>query len=58
MIQEHDFSIFLKEISVVTFVPGLPFIKKGNRGAGEMAQCLRVLGALPEDKGSIPSTHM
>jgi hypothetical protein len=27
-------------------------------GAGEMAQQLRALTALPEDLGSIPSTHM
>ena len=26
--------------------------------AGEMAQYLRALTALPEDQGSIPSTHM
>jgi hypothetical protein len=26
--------------------------------AGEMAQWLRALAALPEDPGSIPSTHM
>jgi hypothetical protein len=27
-------------------------------GAGEMAQQLKALAALPEDLGSIPSTHM
>ena len=32
--------------------------KKSIRGAGEMAQRLRALTALPEDPGSIPSTHM
>ena len=33
-------------------------IIKENGGAGEMAQWLRALDALPEDPGSIPSTHM
>ena len=28
------------------------------RGAGEVAQRARALAALPEDQGSIPSTHM
>ena len=28
------------------------------RGAGEMAQQLGALAVLPEDLGSIPSTHM
>ena len=28
------------------------------RGAGEVAQWLRALAALPEDQGSIPNTHM
>ena len=28
-----------------------------NKGLGEMAQQLRALAALPEDLGSIPSTH-
>ena len=32
---------------------------QGSRnGAGEMAQCLRSLTALPEDQGPIPSIHM
>jgi hypothetical protein len=30
----------------------------GWRGAGEMAQWLRALPALPKDMGSIPGTHM
>jgi hypothetical protein len=39
------------------------FIKDKNRnkkhiGAGEVAQWLRALSALPEDLNSIPSTHM
>lgn len=29
-----------------------------NQRAGEMAQQLRALAVLPEDSGSIPSTHM
>jgi hypothetical protein len=32
--------------------------KKGARGAGEMAQLLRALTALPEVLSSIPSNHM
>jgi hypothetical protein len=33
--------------------------KQNNVGkAKEMAQQLRSLGALPEDMGSVPSTHM
>ena len=28
-----------------------------HRGAGEMVQWLRALATLPEDPGSIPSTH-
>ena len=32
--------------------------KKKKVGAGEMALWLRVLTALPEDPGSIPTTHM
>jgi hypothetical protein len=37
-----------------------PALKKKTikQGAGEMSQWLRVLAALPEDPGSIPSTHM
>jgi hypothetical protein len=31
---------------------------KNKREAGEMAQRLRALAALPEDLGSIPNTHM
>jgi hypothetical protein len=30
----------------------------GDGGAGEMVQWLRALTALPEDLGSIPSTHI
>ncbi|KAK7798640.1 hypothetical protein U0070_002731 [Myodes glareolus] len=33
-------------------------LKKKIPGAGEMAQRLRALTALPEDPGLIPSTHM
>ena len=33
-------------------------IKKIRHEAGKMTQWLRTLGALPEDQGSIPSTHM
>jgi hypothetical protein len=29
-----------------------------NIGAGEVAQWLKALAALPENPGSIPSTHM
>ena len=32
--------------------------KNLQRGAGEMAQWLRALAALPEVLGSIPSNHM
>jgi hypothetical protein len=32
--------------------------KQGHRGAGEMAQWLRALAALPEVLSSIPSNHM
>ena len=32
--------------------------KSYNVGAGELAQWLRALAALPEDPGSISSTHM
>jgi hypothetical protein len=32
--------------------------KHHKTGAGEMAQRLKALAALPEDPGSIPSTHM
>lgn len=32
--------------------------KKGISRAGEMAQRLRALVALPEDQGSIPSTYV
>ena len=31
---------------------------KMPKQAGEMAQWLRALAALPEDPGSVPSTHM
>jgi hypothetical protein len=31
---------------------------KSKQGAGEMAQWLRALTALPKDLGSIPRTHM
>jgi hypothetical protein len=33
-------------------------LKENNVGAGEMAQWLRALTALPEDPSSIPSNHM
>jgi hypothetical protein len=33
-------------------------LKKKNLGAGEMAQQLKALTALPEVLSSIPSTHM
>jgi hypothetical protein len=33
-------------------------VKSQNNGAGEMVQWSRALAALPEDLGSIPSTHM
>ena len=33
-------------------------LEKGADGVGEVAQWLRALAALPEDPGSIPSTHM
>jgi hypothetical protein len=33
-------------------------IYRSVQGAGEMVQWLRVLTALPEDLGLIPSTHM
>ena len=33
-------------------------ITKKEAVAGEMAQWIRALAALPEDPGSIPSTHM
>jgi hypothetical protein len=33
-------------------------IKVVNAGAGEMDQWLKALAALPEDLGSIPSTHV
>jgi hypothetical protein len=36
------------------FVPGNNFLM----GTGKMAQPLRALAVLPEDPGSIPSTHM
>jgi hypothetical protein len=36
----------------------IPFGKKIHVVAGEMAQQLRRLAALPGDPGSIPSTHM
>jgi hypothetical protein len=32
--------------------------KKRNLRAGEIAQKLRALTALPEDPGSVPSTHI
>jgi hypothetical protein len=32
--------------------------KNQLKGAGEMTQWLKALDALPEDPGSIPSTHM
>jgi hypothetical protein len=32
--------------------------KKKGKGAGEMAQWLRAQTDLPEDTGSIPSTHL
>ena len=32
--------------------------QKCKAGAGQMAQWLRALPALPEDLGSIPSTHV
>ena len=34
------------------------YLKSSSKGAGEMAQWLRVPTALVEDLGSIPSTHM
>jgi hypothetical protein len=39
---------------------GVPFLqyKKTHGGAGEMAQQLRALTALPEVLSSIPSNHM
>ena len=33
-------------------------LKESKPRAGEMAQGLRALAALPEDPGSIPSNHM
>ena len=33
-------------------------LKKMELEAGEMAQWLRVLAILPEDPGSVPSTHV
>jgi len=33
-------------------------LRKAIKGAGEMAQQLRALTALPEDLSSIPSNHM
>lgn len=31
--------------------------QKAYLGAREMARCFRVLAALPQDRGSVPSTH-
>ena len=38
-------------------VPSDP-LRKLVSGAGEVAQQLRALASLPEDPGSVPSTHM
>ena len=35
-----------------------PFIRVATIGAGERAQWLGALTALPEDSGSVPSTYM
>ena len=40
------------------FYPHGTEAKRGYVGAGEMAQWLRARIALPEDLGSVPSTHM
>lgn len=33
-------------------------IKAEEKGAGEMAQCIRAPVALAEDSGSVPRTHV
>lgn len=38
-------------------MPGIGVVKMNKVGAGEVAQWLRALAALPEVPGLIPSTH-
>lgn len=47
----------LGQATLLLWVPLFSF-KNQMGGAGEMAQWLKSLAVLPEDPGSIPSTHM
>jgi hypothetical protein len=59
----HSFLAFKSMVHLHTYVQAKhtqinKFLKMLTGGAGEMAQWLRALGALPEVLSSIPSTHI
>jgi len=47
-----------KQLSLIIFIVLIYFFKNIFLGGGEMVQWLKALAALPEDWGSILSTHM
>jgi hypothetical protein len=50
--------IFEKKLTFKKVKIGYSALEKMIKRAGEMAQCLRALTALPEVLSSIPSNHM
>jgi hypothetical protein len=51
-------SFGLHDTSIPCACPAITEARKGDHGAGEMAQQLRARTALPEVLSSIPSNHM